>query len=177
MFAILAHWLHGTDQRQTKLDRLRYWRSAVALQHDRLIASSAAGSVSEADSDELRRRCDMHFYLVAAANVRKAARSLKKRFSDPGVDAALAALDKSAPRLKRLRDFMEHFEAYDEGTGREQKRGSVPTRRMDEQYRFTPGVDAEIEAFGHTLSIVHTTPLVLALADAILGLELEVSGW
>ena len=173
--AAIAFWLHGTDQRQTKLDRLRYWRAALQLQHDRLLEPDPPGM--SADEIELRRRCDMHFYLVAAANLRKAALSLNDRFKDQRVASAIKALDAAAPSIKKVRDFLEHFEAYDEGIGLEQKSGRVPAHRMAETYKFNPGADAQIEAFANRISIAQTTPLVIALADQVLGLNLDPSGW
>jgi hypothetical protein len=173
--AAIAFWLHGTDQRQTKFDRLRYWRAALQLQHDRLLEPDPPGMT--ADEIELRRRCDMHFYLAAAANLRKAALSLNDRFKDQRVASAIKALDAAAPSIKKVRDFLEHFEAYDEGIGREQKSGRVPAHRMAETYKFNPGADAQIEAFANRISIAQTTPLVIALADQVLGLNLDPSGW
>jgi hypothetical protein len=173
--ASIAFWLHGTDQRQTKLDRLRYWRAALQLQHDRLLKPDPSGMT--ADEIELQRRCDMHFYLVAAANLRKAALSLNDRFKDQRVASAIKALDAAAPSIKKVRDLLEHFEAYDEGTGREQKLGRVPAHRMAETYKFNPGADAHIEAFANRISVTQTTPLVIALADRVLGLNLDPSSW
>lgn len=174
MFAITHHWLHGSDQREAVHQRLESFRSGVELQHGRLLAPRNPAT-GEAE-DEVQRRLDMHFYLVAAANVVAAARSLNKFYGDGTVSNAIQKVETAAPLVRHFRDMLEHFEAYDKGVGNLQRSGDWPAGRPVESYTFS-AKDASVEAYGARFSIATTTPTIVGLADLVARLKLPRSRW
>ncbi len=108
---------------------------------------------------------------------------MNKRYGDPRIASALFAFDSHVPYLNELRDFLEHFDEYDNRAGKKQKgtkkmRPTVPRNRMEqfESYAFPPG-DAVIEVFGRRLSVRDTTPELRTLAAAVLTVAKTLPEW
>jgi len=157
--------------KQILLQRIEEWLDAVNLQHDRLLAQGSTN------------RGDIRLYVIAANDVRRAVEGLNKRYRNAKIASAISSFDSRVPNLNDLRDFLEHFDAYDNRSGKKQtstKRitPTVPKDRMGqfETYSFPPG-DAVIEVFGRRLGVRDTTPAVRALANAVLTVAKTLPEW
>lgn len=91
-------------------------------------------------------------------------------YGDPGLATELATFEAAVPNFKTLRNFIEHFDSYDNKSGQlhlgtKKLTASVPFGRMGyaQAYDFPTG-DASIEIFGLRLTVIATQPHVARLA-------------
>src|ERR1700737_1384530 len=97
---------------------------------------------------------DLDFYVVGVRNLVRAVEALNRLYGDPGLATELATFEAAVPNFKTLRNFVEHFDGYDNKSGQlhlgtKKLTASVPLGRMGyaQAYDFPTG-DASIEIFG-----------------------------
>lgn len=171
MPAWLPFWLDGAEKKRIAFRRVDEFSEGVSVQAGRIL------------KDRSQVRADVHFFFVAANNLRAAAHAIAERYHDQRAKAAVAAYDSVGLDAKHLRDFIEHFEDYDWGEGRLQRSSmgqpaTLPATRAGstEVFESTPS-DLMVEILGVRVSVAAVDSAAGTLAAAIRAREPDVPGW
>jgi hypothetical protein len=95
------------------------WLYAIAMQVDRI-----EGNGHEVFNDAARQ-VDLHFFIHALRQLLRSVNLVKIRAPSEcqgKIEAALALFDESVPRARVARNWLEHFDEYESGTGSAQPR-------------------------------------------------------
>lgn len=76
---------------------------------------------------DLARQIDLKFFIVALRQFVRSVQLVQRRAEPEAsqkIGTALSQFDGALPGAKDLRDWLEHFDEYESGTGNDQKRAS-----------------------------------------------------
>jgi hypothetical protein len=105
-------------QRHLDAGHLMFWWGAMDLEADRTLGTEA-GPQAKAEAE-----VDATLFTIALRNVIRAAELCRAHAPDV-VDAALATFREQVPDVDKIRNIVEHFDAYERGEGRLQDQGAV----------------------------------------------------
>ncbi len=169
--AWMSFWLDGAEKKRVAFRRVDEFSEGVIVQADRIV------------KERSQVRADVHFFFVAANNLRAAAHAIAERYHDRQAHAAVAAYDSVGGDAKNLRDFIEHFEDYDWGEGRLQRSSkgqpaTLPATRAGstEVFEWTPS-DLKVEILGVRVSVAAVASAAGTLAATIRAREPDVPDW
>lgn len=102
--------------------RVVEWSYALAMQVDRISKSyDALGG--------LESKIDMQFFVLALRNLLRAASLVYATAPEPAkpkITSAVEKFEREVPGLITMRDWLEHFDEYQQGTGRMQRKLADP---------------------------------------------------
>jgi hypothetical protein len=130
---------------------------ALGKQHERVVdafTTHGAGGVP---------RVEAHFYLIALRNLLRAAR-LAGHLDRSAADRAVATFTRSVPDASRIRDRLEHFDAYERGKGSDDD--------MAGRGWAVSCVGADVQVFllsGQSIHLSEATPAARSLAESLLA--------
>jgi hypothetical protein len=104
------------------LGHVLVWSYALSVQSDRVEQSG------DGVFQGLRREIDLRFFAAALRKLLRAADLTAKRAEPPAraqIYEAIAAFHHAVPGAKDVRDRLEHFDAYESGTGHQQKAADI----------------------------------------------------
>lgn len=140
---------------------MQFWLHALGLQHQRATSEPA---------EPWDAAVDASLFAVALRNVIRAVEACR-RWSPHDIGSALADFDSKVPRAVDVRDIIEHFDDYDRGAGKLQKRqvkeGRAPFT-VGKWVEETPGHLQYRIAVGLTLDVTPAFEAGSALAGAAL---------
>lgn len=106
----------------TAVGHVVQWAYAMDVQAER-IESAGTGPLAMR-----RREIDVRFFVQALRNLLRAIELIQRRASDAAreqIAAALEAFNQEVPGAKDVRDRLEHFDEYESGVGKDQRKAGV----------------------------------------------------
>jgi len=137
---------------------LGQWAAAVEVQRARIGDRSATEAVNQLDAI---------FFAIAVRNVLRAAEWAKKLLP-ADVGREIERFEERVPRAQDVRDVLEHFDEYLQGTGKLQRQGKIsnPTTfyvRYEDEFLLHLADDLELDVQSAAHAASH-------LADAVASL-------
>jgi hypothetical protein len=94
---------------------LETWRRAVQLERERLLIADTG----------IDHHIDSYFCVIALSQLLRAAKAMEIATKDALLRKALEQFQVNVPDAKDPRDILSHFDAYQAGTGKLQKKGRM----------------------------------------------------